>query len=115
MPDYACYCGSGFFLPQHKRSSIVEGTELFCSVGCFLKHVVELPFTEAKKTPVCKSPFVSETLDVWDDITGEFYRSWYEVYVARCLNHELINFTYETHCISCLLYTSDAADDLQPV
>lgn len=99
MPDYICYCEAGFFLPQKQRSSLVEGAELFCSSNCFLKYVLELPLVEGTQESVGRSPFVSEAFEVWDDVTGEFYRSWFEVHVARCLLKNEIAFEYETKCI----------------
>lgn len=99
MPEYGCHCGERFFLPQKRRSSLVEGVEQFCSVACFLSYVESLPLVDGEQDPICKSPFVSETFDVWDSVTQQYYRSWYEVHVARCLKANSIKFAYETQCI----------------
>jgi hypothetical protein len=78
---------------------LVEGVEQFCSVDCFLKYVGNLPVFDGECEPICKSPFVSENFEIWDAVTGAYYRSWFEVHVARCLQAERIEFAYETQCI----------------
>jgi hypothetical protein len=40
-------------------------------------------------------PYVPAHGDYFDKITNKFYRSWYEVYVARFFRHKKIDFMYE--------------------
>lgn len=99
MPDFGCCCGNGFHVTKKECSLLIPVVDQFCSADCFLYFIsLQAKFKNGSQ-PNAKSPFVSDVFDVWDDITNRYYRSWYEVYVARCLWFNEINFEYETRFI----------------
>lgn len=109
MPEYPCYCGKRFFLPQKYRKSIIDGADLFCSVDCFLTYLQTFPFGKHLKNTGLSRPYVAEHKPLYDPVTREWYRSWYEIYVARCFWHLGYSFEYEQWSIEVnnMRYTPD--------
>jgi hypothetical protein len=99
LPEYMCFCGAGYYLSSKNHKSLVEDSQGFCSVDCFLRFVESLPRVSPLQEECVLNPFVSAPFEVWDAVTGRFYRSWYEVHVARCLANGHIEFEYESKCI----------------
>lgn len=95
MPEYPCYCGKRFFLPLKYHKSLVDGVELFCSVDCFLAYLRTFSFGKHLKNTGLIAPCVAEVKELYDPVTRNWYRSWYEIHVARCLKEMEISFAYE--------------------
>lgn len=109
VPDYPCYCGDGFFLPQRDRKSIIDGIDLFCGVTCFITYLCTFPFGKHLKDTGLVAPCVPELKELYDPVTRKWYRSWYEIYVARCLFYLGYHFDYEVWGVEVdtMMYTPD--------
>lgn len=94
---FNCYCQKGFNLSLKEARLVSTEFDLFCSPSCFLKYINDLETTKilAKRY----QPVVSQAFECWDDVTRSFYRSMYEVYFARFLVQNGIEFKYEPHSI----------------
>jgi hypothetical protein len=92
-----CTCGKGLYVDQYKRNQILSGYPEFCCSECFLQHVKQLPSVVG--APEYRRSTISQPHERWDSITKGFYRSWYEVFLARCFSEEGIRFEYEGYTI----------------
>jgi hypothetical protein len=115
MPEVVCGVCDGLYdlaMKQHKLLS--HKAIQFCSISCVLsfiqrKYVIKNYLVSDKKSPFVQSPY-----EIWDEITEDWYRSWYEVYVARFLRLNNIYAEYESRAIlynfsggHCRKYTPD--------
>ena len=104
---FNCVCNNEFDLPIKEAKLISREFDLFCSPSCFLRYINE--HESIKISAKRYRPVVSTAFECWDKVTYRFYRSMYEVYVARYLILNNINFYYEPHAfkINGKYYTPD--------
>ena len=93
---FNCFCEKGFDLSLKESRLIFQDFDLFCSPQCFLKYVLEI---KKQNLPDIYPAFVTDPFECWDDVTQHFYRSKYEVYVARFFKKYNILSYYEHHSI----------------
>lgn len=90
-----CYCNKGINISPKNFKFLLYGFELFCGPECFLKYIQE--FTPEPTLLEPRGPFVSEPMDCWDHETDRFYRSFFEIYIARFLKRNNIQYYFEPH------------------
>jgi hypothetical protein len=102
-----CYCQKGVEIPPKTFKYVLDGFDLFCGPDCFLKFIKEFQGQEILLNP--RGPFVTRVFEVWDYDTNQFYRSMFEVYVARFFKDNGFQFYYEPHTfrLGSHLYTPD--------
>jgi len=88
-----CYCGHVFNLSYKVNKQLLHEFELFCSPECVLDYIND--FEPAGKSIRKYPPQVDNIFDCWDSVTQRGYRSLYEVYFARFLFINSIEFEYE--------------------
>jgi len=100
---YGCYCGAGFELKARDRKSMVDDIDQFCSSACLLKFLKDV-----------WDPKRIDTLDFvayprhgkdwmighYDQKTDTFFRSGYEVAVAKFFDQHKISWLYEIQMLS---------------
>ena len=93
--EHTCWCGKKFKTNNKDSLNMLDNFELFCSYECLLQYIeqstIKVP-TIARNSPKVGLDFVQ-----YDVVTKAFYRSLYEVWMARCLRQHNVNFKYEPH------------------
>lgn len=102
-----CYCGRGVEISPKNFKYLLYGFELFCGPECFLEYIQD--FTPKPTTLKARNPFVSSPFDCWDHETNQFYRSFFEIYIARFFKRNSIRFYYEPYSffLTSKYYTPD--------
>lgn len=107
-----CACGAGIKIPfKTARKLLIEEAEQFCSASCLLSyikgfegkpHASWVSDSSAAKLPL-------EGKDVWDEDYRMFFRSKYEIDVARFLTLSKIEWKYEAYTLwmGIMQYTPD--------
>lgn len=93
--DRYCWCGAEFQVTKREAMNLVEEFDLFCSDKCvvdYINQTIPIPPTIPKNPP-----HISYDYAEYDSVTNQFYRSKYEVWFARCLKANEIEFKYEPH------------------
>ena len=102
MSEYACaYCSQFFLLAKKQRKSLIPEAEVFCSVDCVRHYLMTFPVSDPPTDPqgAIRVSTYSEVYDLYDDLTQQGYRSWYEIHVARFLRLAGFEFKYESFVI----------------
>ncbi len=95
---YRCYCGSEIDLIASKRNKFSTRVPLYCTLACLTQHIES--FVPHDLIPAGTKSILSQaTNDIWDPITKLWYRSKYEVYVARYLKSLSYKVEYETRSL----------------
>jgi hypothetical protein len=105
--ELICWCGKKFSVTKKDFLNVLDDFELFCSYECLLEYIGQcekIPPTIQKN-----SPKVGLDFEQYDVVTKAFYRSLYEVWLARCFKKHNVNFKYEPHSffINGKYYTPD--------
>lgn len=77
-----------------KRNKFSTQVPLYCTIGCVTGHIQSMPNVSERSG--VKSILSQNSNDRWDKITDKWYRSNYEVYVARYLKSLSAKWEYET-------------------
>lgn len=84
---FNCYCGQEINLKQKEVQKILLDEELFCSPSCLKKYLLAQEKCTKLDYPQ-KDAYVYKPSEVYDRVTKQYYRSFYEVYFARfCLEN----------------------------
>lgn len=94
-----CNCGKGIKIPlKTARKLLIEEAEQFCSASCLLSYIKEFDARSANYLPL-RSAVLPQTGEVWDDHHQMFFRSQFEVDVAKFLTEAKIVWEYEKHTL----------------
>ncbi|MBC8549548.1 MAG: hypothetical protein H8D23_07840 [Candidatus Brocadiales bacterium] len=93
--EFKCWCGEKFEVTKKESLNLLDNFELFCSYKCVLSYIAQCD-TKAPTIPV-NPPKVGLDFNQYDVVTKAFYRSWYEVWLARCFKKHKVKFKYEPH------------------
>jgi hypothetical protein len=93
--EHKCWCGEKFQTTKKETLNLLDGFELFCSDKCLLNYIAQCE-VQAPTIPR-NPPKVSLDFNQYDVITKAFYRSLYEVWLARCFKKHKVKFEYEPH------------------
>lgn len=89
---YSCYCGDQVEISYKEVRRLLSGTTIFCSGDCLHKFILDNEYKEKEFRPEAN---LFPPNDVWDKVTKRFYRSFYEVYLARFFVDKGFNWFYE--------------------
>jgi len=93
--EFQCWCGCEFRIVPSKAKHVLSEFEMFCSEECLINYINNVDPRPPSITR--NSPHISDTYSDYDPVTKKFYRSGYEVVMARCLANHDIEFEYEAH------------------
>jgi len=91
-----CNCGCNLKFTQKEFKQVIPEAEIFCDlecIRCYLKN-----YKGSKNSRFFKGG-LKEPNACYDRVTKAYYRSWYEVYVARFLFYEGYDFRYEKYTL----------------
>lgn len=93
--EYQCWCGCEFTISSGHVKNILVDFDMFCSEECLIDYI---EFVDPIRPFLSRNPpHVSQDYTEYDRVTHIFYRSNYEVWMARCLYNNEIKFEYEPH------------------
>ena len=95
MRRLRCWCGADIKLGKREEMNAILDFDLFCSAECLVEYIKTA--TKAK-TLITKHPSkVNYDFQHYDFTTKRLYRSFFEVWLARCFYKNNITFEYEPH------------------
>lgn len=95
VKERICWCEKVFTVTAREALNLLDDFDLFCSEECLIQYVSNAKKT-ATKLPK-NSPIVPYDFNNYDPVTKNFYRSLFEVWLARCFKAHNIKFKYEPH------------------
>lgn len=89
-----CYCGGEVDLTTDKRNQLLADVQVYCLPECFAHYILNQPETSGG---LVKHVLHQQQItgDLYDKTTNGWYKSWFEVYVARFFRAENIEAKYE--------------------
>ncbi len=89
-----CNCGKGIKIPlKTARKLLIEEAEQFCSASCLLSYIKS--FKEVSRVFSLYEATLPQTGEVWDGHHQMFFRSQFEVEVAKFLTARKVKWEYE--------------------
>lgn len=93
--DLSCICGKSIGMYENHYRNVDPCFDLFCSLKCLFNYIEG--FKGKKQELLIEPPHVNLDTSIYDRFTKIFYRSMYEVYLARFFKENKIAFKYEPH------------------
>ena len=94
MTRLCAVCGNEFRI-EDPRNQVFDWNIQLCSVNCFIGYVMSRPNSGIVRDTTNQVKILSLASEKWDEVTKSFYRSEYEILIARSLLRMGEDFLYE--------------------